>query len=258
MEGTILISIVTPVYNAERSILDCMESVLNQTYSNFEHILIDDRSTDGSYELVTSLSERDKRIRNFRLSTNSGAGIARSFGLKKSRGRFIAFLDSDDVWDKSKLNEQLAFCLSEKIKFSYTNYWTFNEDNVLCSNVPVRDSVSKKDILKTCDIYTSTVLIEKELLSTNLSLIRKRQDFVSWVNVLCEVEKAYALKIPLTGYRISKTSLSGNKFKIARVQWGVYRNELNLSLSYTIYLFIFYSFNGLRKRLLQTKGGQLN
>lgn len=130
-----LVSIVTPVYNSERFISETIDSIQSQTYSNWELLLIDDCSKDNSYEIIKSYMKNDDRIKYIKLEKNSGASISRNTGIHNAKGRFIAFVDSDDLWEPKKLEIQVNYMLKNKLAFSFTSYRYMKEDGTLTNKI---------------------------------------------------------------------------------------------------------------------------
>jgi teichuronic acid biosynthesis glycosyltransferase TuaG len=237
-----MISIITPNYNSEKYISEMILSVINQTYKNWELLITDDCSTDDSINIINKFIESDSHI---------GAGLSRNYSIEKSNGKYLAFLDSDDIWVTNKLEKQRQFMEKNSFQFSFTAYSTFKNGLVSCKHIKVPLKVSLNDILKTCDIYTSTVIVSNSILKKGMPDIRRRQDFLTWVYLLKNVKYAYAINEPLTGYRLSEESLSSNKLNVAKIQWICYRKHLNLSLVKSFYYFVHYAFNGFIKRQKQ-------
>lgn len=240
------VSIITPLYNGAAFIQKCYDSIHNQTYSNFEWIVVDDSSQDNGNDILEKLAESDPRVKLIRLSKNQGAAKARNVGIEASVGEFIAFLDIDDEWLPTKLSSSINFMLEKKISFSYTNYLK-NESLILTP-----PQVAHVDLLKTCSICTSTVVIEKKVIGTvrMREELRRGQDYVFWLNVLQRLPFAYqASGDGLTVYHVGHESLSSNKFKKAISQWKIYRDILKLGLIKSSYYFLQYAFWGLRKYL---------
>ena len=246
-----LVSIITPTYNAEDNIRATIESIQVQSYSNWELVVVDDCSTDDTVSIICSIKQNDDRIKLFVQEKNQGTGEARIRCLNESKGDIIAFCDSDDIWNKNKLERQIQMFDPKKNNFIYTAYWTRNKLKILNPHINVPLRTRYRDILKTCHIYTSTVLISKKLLVNNMSKARKRQDFVTWIRVLENFPCAIGINEPLMGYLISESSLSSNKLNVARIQWWVYRKELKFTLISSIYYFTNYAFNGFLKRVKQ-------
>ena len=226
------VSVITPMYNCEKFISETIESVLNQTYTNWEMIIIDDCSTDKSKQIVKQYIERDKRIRLIALNENSGAAVARNKGIEVSSGRFIAFLDGDDLWEPNKLEKQIQFTGID-----------------LNKTVRVPNMIDYEGLLGNTIIGCLTVVIDRNIIrDVEMPLIRTRQDFATWLNILKKGYKAYGIDIPLAKYRIVKGSISNNKFKAAMKNWHVYRKIEKLSLSKAIVVFLCYVFNAIKKR----------
>ena len=245
------VSVITPMYNCERFIAETINSVINQTYENWEMILIDDASNDKSVEIVKLYTKLDKRIRLIKLSENSGAAVARNKGIEESSGRFIAFLDGDDLWEPNKLEKQIQFMIERNIGFSFTAYSVISEKGVnLNKTVRVPNVIDYNGLLRNTIIGCLTVVIDRDIIKEiKMPLIRRRQDFATWLNILKKGYKAYGIDTPLARYRLVKGSVSSNKFKTAKQNWYVYRKIENLSLVNSIVVFSSYGFTSLKKRI---------
>lgn len=209
-----LVSIVTPVFNAERYIEQTILSVLGQSYQNWELLLIDDCSRDHSAEIIKNYTEKDPRIKYHRLEENSGAAVARNTAINIAKGEYLAFLDSDDLWMTDKLERQLAFMNERSCAFSFTRINIIDSDNsIVKAIVPIPLLANYEYLLKHTVIATSTVLIDRSKLSSfTMPLRRGGQDYATWLQLLRNVDYAYGLDDCLTSYRISSHSLSSNKF----------------------------------------------
>lgn len=245
------VSIVTPVYNSEKLISETIESVLNQTYSDFEMVIVDDCSTDNSKEVIKKHSNIDKRIKYHRLKENSGAAVARNKGIELSIGRYICFLDSDDLWTKTKLEEQLNFMKEKNIAFSFTSYSLIDEKgNSLNKIIKIPSQIDYEGLLKNTIIGCLTVMVDRKKVGDfRMPLVRAGQDTATWLSILKKGYIAYGLQKPLAKYRIIKGSISANKIKALKRTWNTYRNLEGLSLPKSIYVFIFYMFNAIKKRI---------
>ncbi len=219
-----LVSVITPAYNAERFIAETIESVLHQTYSNWEMIIVDDASTDRTAEIVQSYVERDPRIKYFRLEKNSGSGVARNKAMDLAKGRFIAFLDSDDLWMPTKLEKQIKFMLENDIAFSFTKYVRMKEDGTVTNAVTDAPAqVTYDDLMKHCVIGCLTVVLDRSKIGEERMLeIRTRQDYVFWLTLTKKGFIAHGLPEVLAKYRLVENSISSNKLKAARQNWNVY------------------------------------
>ena len=245
------VSIITPVYNAEAFLTETIESVLDQTYENFEYLLIDDCSTDGSASLVKDFADTDSRIKYIKLSENSGAAVARNTGLKNSQGRYIAFIDSDDKWYPEKLDKQLAFMKENKKAFTYTKYERITEEDGEVIGAPAFPArLDYSGLLKNTAIACSTVVIDRQVIGDfRMPLVRKGQDTATWLKILKKHDYAYLVDEVLNQYRAREGSLSSDKFSALKRTWNTYRNIEKLPLPKAIYYFSFYIWNAVKRRL---------
>lgn len=244
-----LVSIITPVYNAEEFIVDTINSVLSQTYQNWELILVDDVSTDSSREIIQKFEQEDKRIKVVLLKENSGAAIARNTAIDYAKGKYIAFVDSDDLWTSDKLQKQVQFMEKNDYSFTFTSYRMINEDGSdTGKNVQAPNEVSYKFLLKNTIIGCSTVMLNIEKLGkVKMKNIRTRQDFVLWLSILKTGVHAYGLQEELGIYRLVKNSISSNKKKAAKQNWSVYRDIEGFSIPKAAWYFGNYAWNAFRK-----------
>jgi len=245
-----LVTIITPVYNAEKHIEETITSVLNQTYTNFEHILVDDCSKDNSTSIVRHYSLKDERIKLISLKENSGAAVARNTGLENAEGKFIAFIDSDDTWHPKKLEIQIEHMLEKNYGFTYTKFELINENGNLrkeASKLPKK--LSYTDLLKNTAIACSTVVINKEIIGDfKMPLVRKGQDTATWLRILKNHSYAYLVGSTLSQYRSVEGSLSSNKVQALKRTWNTYYNIEKLPFFKALYYFVFYVWNALKRR----------
>lgn len=246
-----LVSVVTPVYNSEKYIEKTISSVLNQTYPNLEIILVDDCSTDNSKEIISRIQKKDKRVKYVKLAKNSGAAVARNKGLETAKGQFIAFIDSDDMWKKDKLNQQIKFMNDKKIGFTYTAYETLAEDGTTQNNhIHIPNKINYSSLLKNTAIACSTVIIDKKFTGDfYMPLVRKGQDTATWLQLLKKIDYAYGYDEVLSSYRKVAGSISSNKVAALKRTWNTYYNIEKLPFFKAIYYFSFYTFNAIKKRL---------
>lgn len=245
------VSIITPVYNSEKFIKDTISSVLNQTYTNWEMILVDDCSTDNSAQIINEYVKKDSRFKYIKLEQNSGAAVARNRAIKEAKGRFLAFLDSDDIWEPEKLDLQIKFMLDHKVGFTFTAYKIIDENgNPTEKIVNVPNTINYEELLKNTIIGCLTVVIDKDIVGDiQMPNLRARQDFVTWLSILKKGYTAYGINTPLAKYRVVSNSISSNKFKMIRRNWNVYRNIEKLSFAKSAYVISYYVFNAVKKRL---------
>lgn len=244
------VSVITPVYNAEDFLNETIESVLNQTYKNFEYLLIDDCSTDSSADIIKSYAEKDNRIHYIKLEENSGAAVARNTGLEQAQGQFIAFIDSDDVWYPEKLEIQLAFMAEQGEAFTYTKYEHITEDSEVQSAPDFPKRLDYSGLLKNTAIACSTVVIDRQVIGEfRMPLVRKGQDTATWLRILRDHDYAYLVDEVLNQYRGRAGSLSSDKIGALKRTWNTYRNIENLPLHKALYYFMFYIWNAVKRRL---------
>ncbi|MEE0450594.1 glycosyltransferase family 2 protein [Peptacetobacter sp.] len=246
-----LVSIITPVYNAERFLEDTIKSVQKQSYKNWELVLVDDCSKDSSSEIIEKFQNSDDRIRYIKLEKNSGAAISRNTGIKNAKGRFIAFVDSDDLWEKTKLEKQIEYMLRENIGFSFTSYRYMRENGEKTTKVAkAPKKIDYEGLLKNTIIGCSTVVLDRKIIGDfEMPLVKRGQDTATWLKILRTEKYAYGIEEPLVNYRIVGNSLSSNKIKALKRTWNTYRNVEGLGLFKSMYVFCFYVVNAIRKRL---------
>lgn len=243
-----LVSVVMPNYNGKDYIRQAISSVLSQTYSNWELLIVDDCSTDASADIVGEFD--DARIKLIRNQKNSGAAVSRNRAIELCSGKWIAFLDSDDTWEPDKLERHLTFMDEGEHAFSFTSYAVVNSDDELVAEfAPKRDFYDYKTILKHCYIGCSTVIYNQEMLGkvnmpTNAP---KREDFACWLHILKSGVNAACLHETLTTYRVHARSVSSNKLKMIKYQWAVYRRVEGLSVVKSLYYMAHWAILGVLK-----------
>ena len=244
------VSVITPVYNAEKYLSETIESVLKQTYKSFEYLLIDDCSTDNSASIIKEFEEKDSRVRYIKLTENSGAAVARNRGLEEAKGRYIAFVDSDDKWYPEKLERQLDFMENYHKAFTYTNYEHITEEGEVLSSPKLPEKLNYSDLLKNTAIACSTVVIDRQIIGDfRMPLVRKGQDTATWLQILRNHDYAYLVDEILNQYRGREGSLSSNKIGALKRTWNTYRNLEKLPLHKAIYYFSFYVWNAIKRRI---------
>jgi len=241
-----LISIVTPVYNSSAYLHTVFSSVLNQSCSDWEWLLVDDCSDDDSWVIITELLMKDSRIKAFRNDENQGAGFSRNRAIKEASGRFIAFLDADDLWLPNKLEKQVSFMLENDYALTYTAYQKFNSQGDRGIVYPP-ESVSYNQLLYSNVIGCLTAMYDTKRLGKRfMPLIRKRQDMGLWLEILKDIPKAYCLNEVLAKYR-TDSGMTSNKLKVLGYQWKFYREVVGLSLLRSSVVFVIYGIKGLLK-----------
>jgi teichuronic acid biosynthesis glycosyltransferase TuaG len=234
-----MVSIITPTHNSLEFLESTISSVLSQTYEDWELLITDDCSTDGTWEYLQEIKKKDVRIKVFKLEKNSGPALARNNSIAQAQGRFIAFLDSDDTWTSEKLEKQIIFMLKYKYIFTFTEYMMFDEYDKkigIKEGLPVR--VNYKKMLESNYIGCLTAIYDTEILGkVYMPEIRKRQDYGLWLKILKKIDYAYCVKEPLAHYRVRTSSISSNKLNLIKYNWILFREIERLSIwSSSLYL----------------------
>lgn len=241
------VSVIIPVYNKEKHIEKCLDSVLNQTYNNLEIIIIDDASTDSSSSIVENIE--DKRIKIISLPENKGVSTARNKGIEFSTGDYICFLDADDFWVLNKIERQVKFIESNNYSFIYSGYDYLKKGKRRKAKVP--KSLNYNQLLKNHAIFTSTVMLnmkhlkKEEIFMPNIEI---GQDYGTWWSILKKGITAYGITETLAIYRVGEKSLSSNKIKAVDGTWNLFGKE-NLNFIKRLYCFMCYGANAIKRRV---------
>lgn len=252
-EADDLVSIIVPVYNAGIYIEETIKMVCAQTRQNWELLLVDDCSSDDSRERIESCTPKgDDRIRLIKKPVNEGAARARNTGIREAEGRYIAFLDADDIWMPDKLEKELAFMKEKQAAFVFTAY-EFGDENAVRTGkvVHVPPVLTYHQALSRTVIFTTTVLLDTEKTGRELILMPavKSEDTATWWKLLRSGFNAYGLDEVLAIYRRPARSLSSNKLEAIRRIWNLYRREEKLSFLYSCYNLIFWALRATLRRL---------
>ncbi|EGU4188350.1 glycosyltransferase family 2 protein [Vibrio parahaemolyticus] len=249
---SLLVSVIMPTYNSAGTVVESIQSVLSQTYKNWELIIVDDRSTDNTWQVIQTYADKYDNIRIYQNKENLGAGASRNFAIKKARGRFIAFLDSDDLWTEDKLAEQIPFMLKNNYPLTYTHYRRFNSEEEL-SVVTAPEYTTYKKLMYSNVIGCLTAVYDTQALGKRyMPLIRKRQDMGLWLDILKDTPKAYCLPKALAKYRMD-SGMTANKFSVLSYQWKFYRDVVGLSLPRSLFTFSVYAVKGTMKHRTKRK-----
>ena len=244
MTSSPLISIITPSFFSEKHIEECIKSVQDQTYDNWELIVVDGESRDLTVEIVRNFSQEDDRIRLINNPNDDGPAQARSLGLTHAKGSFIAFIDSDDLWLPTKLDDQVTFMIEHDHYFTFTSYKKmFTNQSVSKAVISGHNSNTFKQYLRRRGISNSTVMLRKECISAEVLLTVGKshgEDTLWWLLIMRQGFDAIALQKPLTIYRMVDNSLSTKVMNNQRTVWHSYRNELNLSIAVAAYNYALY------------------
>lgn len=246
------VSVIIPVYNKERYLANSIESIIDQSYKNWEIILVDDCSTDNSAKIISKYADKNPNIIYHKQEKNGGAAVARNTALNLANGRYAAFLDADDEWFPNKLEKQLEFMASNNAMMSCTALECVDEEGKSLNSIrPVRRDISYKFLLKNTMIATSTVIVDRKKTGAfQMPLRRRGQDYATWLKLLKNGEKCLGLNEVLTKYRIMKDSLSSNKWSSIKQVWDIQTiNEGINKFSASINI-CFFIFNALKKRII--------
>ncbi|MCD8410896.1 glycosyltransferase family 2 protein [Tenacibaculum finnmarkense] len=245
------VSIITPSYNSKNFIEATITSVINQGNQNWEMIIVDDCSKDNSVEFIERIIKNEPRIRLIALDKNVGAAEARNVALRNAKGKFIAFLDSDDTWYPKKLEVQLKFMEDNDVAFSFSDYDVMDASGKSTNKtIKVPKEITYKKYLSNTIIGCLTVVINKDKVGYfEMPNIKSSHDMALWLLILKKGYSAYGINQTLASYRLVATSNTANKSKAAKDVWKVYRNVEKLSILRSGYCFLGYAFNAIKKRI---------
>lgn len=246
-----IVSIITPCYNASSYISFTIESALKQTYPNWELIIVDDCSTDNSSDIIKQFISGDTRIKYFKTDNPSGSPVLpRNIGIEKATGRYIAFLDSDDIWLPTKLEEQLKLFKDDKTAVAFSNYEKMNEAGERNQRIIIAPKETNyHNLLKGNVIGNLTGIYDTEKVGKVYCQDIRHEDYVLWLSIL---KKGYLAKNTNTVtalYRVRENSVSSNKLKILSWQWNILRNVEKISLPKAIYYYINYAIRAFLKAI---------
>jgi teichuronic acid biosynthesis glycosyltransferase TuaG len=239
-----LVSIIVPSYNSAEYISDTIESVLNQSYNHWEMIIVDDGSSDHTLKVIQKFVKKDIRIKLFINENNSGPAISRNRAIKESKGRFIAFLDSDDLWLPDKLSLQIDFMIKNNFFFSYSYYSQINEKGNFIKNIDfLPKKVSYYSTMKSNKIGCLTAVYDIDFFGkVYMENLKNRQDYTLWLKLLKKVDFAYCVPVVLAKYRVRDNSISSSKLKLINYHWIIYRHIEKKSFFKSLYYISNYIF----------------
>lgn len=251
MESQPLISVIMPCYNMASYVADSIKSVIAQSYPHWELLIVDDASTDDTVNIIESYSQSETRIRFAVKKQNSGIADTRNQCIQMAQGRFLAFLDADDIWHPEKLEKQLKFMTEKNVGFTYSTYdWIDEEGNTLNRFINTIGDLDYETYLRNTIIGCSTVMVDKKIVGdVVVPKFRTSEDTATWLDILKKGLLAYAIDEPLVSYRIRRRSASSNKLKASIDLWKVYRRHEKLPFFKAIFYFSSYAFNAIKKRL---------
>lgn len=244
-----LVSIITPTFNSAKYIAETIQSVQNQSYSNWEMIIVDDASSDETVSMIKKIQQYEPRIILIQQPNNVGPAISRNKGIQKAVGKFMTFLDADDIWFEDFIENSIRTIQETGISFVFSSYRRANEAlEFVYSDFIVPHKVTYTDILKTNSISCLTAFLDIEALGKKeMPIIHKRQDMGLWLKYLKEIPYAYGIQEPKAIYRIRKNSLSRKKSDLIKYQWKFYREVEKLSVFQSLYYLIHWAIRGFLK-----------
>lgn len=244
-----LVSIITPSFNSAKFIAETIQSVQNQTHHNWEMIIVDDGSSDETESVVLSIIQNDNRIQFHKLNQNSGPAVARNTGIEKASGNYMTFIDADDIWFPTFIENNINTITKTGIPFVFSSYKRANEHlQFVYSDFIVPHKVSYSDILKSNSISCLTAFVDiKKLGKKHMPLIRKRQDMGLWLKYLKVIPFAYGIQETQAIYRIRENSLSRKKSDLISYQWQFYREVEKLTIFQSTYYMLHWMYRGFMK-----------
>jgi len=245
-----LVSIIIPYFKKKDYILDAINSILNQTYQNFEIIIVYDDTDKSELSLIHKIQKVDKRIKVLINKKNLGAGLSRNYAIKNSNGKYIAFLDADDIWNVEKLKKQVSIMEQKNLSITHTSYKILDKNNNYAT-IRIAKNLDYKKLLKSCDVGLSTVMIKKNLFSkkNKFSNLKTKEDYALWLLLTKAGYIFYPIKEILTSWRTSQNSLSSHVLRKLIDGFNVYYKYMKFSFIKSIFLLIQLSLNYLWKKL---------
>lgn len=233
-----LVSIITPTFNAEKFIRATIESVQNQSYQNWEMILVDDASTDETVSIIKEFAQKDNRLKLTELPKNSGNGFARNIALEKATGKYIAYLDADDIWLSQKLEKQIKFLKDNNLPFTFSFYDCIDEGgNSLNRRVEAPLELTYDQLFFCNYVGNLTAIYDVDFFGKIvIEATQKRQDWRLWLTILKQIEATKPVPEILALYRIRKDSISSSKFKLIKHNFGVYREFHGFNFVFSVLL----------------------
>ena len=246
-----LVSVIIPYYRKRNFVKETLTSVVNQDYDNLEVLIIYDDINLNDFEFLQKITKSDSRIKIIKNDAKLGAGFSRNIGIDKSNGKYIAFLDADDIWSLDKLKSQISFMKQNNYKISHTSYYIIDDKKKIIGQRKARDLLSINDIIKSCDIGLSTVVLEKNIIVRNkikFPNLKTKEDFVFWLMLLKKNYKFYAHDKYLTNWADLKNSLSSSTVQKLNDGFKVYNQYMDFNIFKSLYYLLCLSFNYLKKK----------
>tara|TARA_B100002019_G_C21121447_1_gene523540 strand:- start:136 stop:882 length:747 start_codon:yes stop_codon:yes gene_type:complete len=245
------ISVIIPYYKKKNFIEDTLKSIINQTYQNFEVIIVDDELSLESKQVLQKVLKLDKRIKIILNNKNIGAGLSRNKGIEISNGDYICFCDSDDLWKHTKLEKQLEFMKNSNLAFSFTSYEIINlENKKIKKNRIAKNKLNFNDLINSCDIGLSTVMIQKKVFKNKdlrFASLKTKEDYMLWLKIAKLGYKLYGLDEILVSWKKTNNSLSSSVYQKLKDGFKIYNEYLGYNKLKSIFLLLVLSINFLLK-----------
>ena len=245
-----LVSVIIPFFKKKNFIDQSISSVLNQSYSNIEIIIVYDDEEKSDLEYLRKIYNSNKKIKIIVNEKNIGAGFSRNKGIREAKGKYVCFIDSDDIWKKEKIENQLNYMKKNNYKISHTSYEIINDKNEIIGNRKAKDFYNVKDILTSCDIGLSSVILEKDLITDQIqfSNLKTKEDFVLWLKILKSKVTIGGLDENFLLWRKTKNSLSSSIIQKLFDGFRVYKIYMGFNLIFSIYYLFCLILNFLKKK----------
>ena len=240
-----LVSIIIPYYKKKNFIIDSINSAISQSYKEIEILIVYDDENHEDLQFLKKIKSKDERIKIIINKKKMGAGISRNIGISNSKGNYIAFLDADDIWHTDKLSKQISFMIKNNCRVSHTSYQIVDQKKNTIGKRTARDFFDLKDLLKSCDIGTSTVILKKDIFTDEVKFpsIKTKEDFVLWLRILKKKIKIHGLNENLTIWTKSNTSLSSSTIQKLIDGFKVYNKYMKFNIIKSFYYLICLSLN---------------
>tara|TARA_B100001540_G_scaffold302396_1_gene309844 strand:+ start:244 stop:996 length:753 start_codon:yes stop_codon:yes gene_type:complete len=245
-----LVSVIIPYFKKKKFVDQSISSVLNQSYSNIEIIIVYDDEDKSDLEYLRKIYNSNKKIKIIVNKKNIGAGFSRNRGIRESKGKYVCFIDSDDIWKKEKIENQINHMRKNNYKISHTSYEIINDKNEIIGSRKAKDFYNIKDILTSCDIGLSSVILEKDLINDQIqfSNLKTKEDFVLWLKILKSKVIIGGLDENLLLWRKTKNSLSSSTIQKLFDGFRVYKIYMGFNLIFSLYYLFCLSLNFIKKR----------
>tara|TARA_B100000029_G_C17379561_1_gene889157 strand:+ start:59 stop:811 length:753 start_codon:yes stop_codon:yes gene_type:complete len=245
-----LVSVIIPYFKKKKFVDQSISSVLNQSYSNIEIIIVYDDEDKSDLEYLRKIYNSNKKIKIIVNKKNIGAGFSRNRGIRESKGKYVCFIDSDDIWKKEKIENQINHMRKNNYKISHTSYEIINDKNEIIGSRKAKDFYNIKDILTSCDIGLSSVILEKDLINDQIqfSNLKTKEDFVLWLKILKSRVIIGGLDENLLLWRKTKNSLSSSTIQKLFDGFRVYKIYMGFNLIFSLYYLFCLSLNFIKKR----------